>query len=212
LKSQSSSDALVTLQEVERDHDIVLPPVGQYAVGNVFFKPRDEPTLAEHKAAFESIAESLNLRVLTWRDVPRDNSILGPAALSREPRIIQPFVVLATSYGHGKSPEGKSFDDKYFARQLYVLRKHATHTITLANWFYVCSLSPTCIVYKGQLSPPQVRRRLFGILARVYFYFGGNRCTITITISITSFSHRTFVSFTLASQPTRSLAGIAPSR
>ena len=27
---------------------------------------------------------------------------------------------------------------------------------TLAKWFYVCSLSTTNIVYKGQLSPPQV--------------------------------------------------------
>ncbi|GAA95243.1 uncharacterized protein L969DRAFT_21927 [Mixia osmundae IAM 14324] len=144
-------------REFERDFDVTLPEIGRYAVGNVFFKPRSADTLAEHKATFESIAESLNLRILGWREVPRDNSILGPAALSREPLILQPMVVLTTSYGHGNKPEeGASFDAKYFSRQLYVLRKHATHTITLANWFYVCSLSNTNIVYKGQLSPPQV--------------------------------------------------------
>jgi len=137
---------------------LVLPPEGQYAVGNVFFKPNAADVLIEHKRTFESIAESLNLRVLGWREVPRDNSILGPAALSREPVILQPFVVLTTSYGHGTQPdpENKSFDERYFERQLYVLRKHATHTITLANWFYICSLSNKVIVYKGQLSPPQV--------------------------------------------------------
>jgi len=119
------------------------------AVGNVFLKPHAKDTQAEHRVTFEKIADSLDLQVIGWREVPRDNSILGPAALSREPLVIQPMVVLKVS-------SGKTFDEKYFNRQLYVLRKHATHTITLANWFYICSLSPQNIVYKGQLSPPQV--------------------------------------------------------
>jgi glutamate synthase (NADPH/NADH) len=203
-------DTLRFLQEVERDLDIVLPPKGQYAVGNVFFKPRDDATRGEHEATFEAIAESLNLRVLGWRDVPRDNSILGPAALSREPLVRQPFVVLATSYGYGNKPEeGKSFDEKYFARQLYVLRKHTMHTITLANWFYVCSLSPTNIVYKGQLSPPQV------CLSRICLFIVSDadgvivilRSTTITTISTTPFLLRTFVWFTRVSRRTLSPAG-----
>lgn len=145
-------------KEMDRDADIILPPLGQYAVGNVFFKPRDDVKLEEQKATFTKIAESLGLRVLGWREVPKDNSILGPAALSREPEILQPAVVLRESYGNGSRPDenGKPFDAAYFGRQLYVLRKHATHTITLAEWFYVCSLSPEVIVYKGQLAPIQV--------------------------------------------------------
>ena len=95
-------------REAEREIGHTLPPLGQYAVGNVFFKPRDADTLAEHKSTFEGIAESLNLRVLDWREVPRDNTILGPAALSREPLILQPIVVLATSYGSGNKPEVRS--------------------------------------------------------------------------------------------------------
>ncbi|EGG05651.1 uncharacterized protein MELLADRAFT_48761 [Melampsora larici-populina 98AG31] len=135
-----------------------LPPPGQYAVGNVFFKPDAPETSADQKSTFERIAESLNLRVIGWREVPRDNSILGPAALSREPLVLQPFVVLA-NLANGQestSEDSSNFDEKYFERQLYVLRKHATHTITLANWFYICSLSNKVIVYKGQLSPRQV--------------------------------------------------------
>ena len=36
------------------------------------------------------------------------------------------------------------------------MRKQASHTIGLHNWFYICSLSNKTIVYKGQLAPKQV--------------------------------------------------------
>lgn len=142
-----------------KQQDILLPNEGEYAVGNVFFKKGDDALLASHKATFCQIAESLNLRVLGWREVPSDGSILGPAAFSREPIILQPFVVLATSYGSDASPDNSpeaTFDEKYFERQLYVLRKHSTHTLLLNSGFYICSLSNKNIVYKGQLSPIQV--------------------------------------------------------
>ena len=141
-----------------RDVGVALPPLGQYAVGNLFFKP-DNEALKESTATFEEIAASLGLRVLGWREVPRDSTILGPAALSREPIITQPFVVLKSAYGDGSTPETTdpvTFDEKIFERQLYVLRKRATHVIGLASWFYLCSLSNRNIVYKGQLSPSQV--------------------------------------------------------
>lgn len=141
-----------------RETGFELPRQGQYAVGNLFFKP-DTDTLKKSTDTFEDIAESLGLRVLGWREVPRDSSLLGPAALSREPLILQPFVVLKSAYGSGNAPENtdeEQFDEKQFERQLYVLRKRATHTIGLHNWFYLCSLSNKNIVYKGQLSPVQV--------------------------------------------------------
>ncbi len=141
-----------------RETGLELPPQGQYAAGNLFFKP-DTDILKQSTNTFEEIADSLGLRVLGWREVPRDSSLLGPAALSREPIILQPFVVLKSAYGTGKSPEitdFAQFDEKQFERQLYVLRKRATHTIGLHNWFYLCSLSNRNIVYKGQLSPVQV--------------------------------------------------------
>ena len=146
------------IKNFEREVDIKLPPQGQYAAGNLFFKP-DEETLKNSTRVFEEIAESLGLRVLGWRNVPKDSTILGPAALSREPVILQPFVVLREVYGDGKAPQmvdPEQFDDRQFERQLYVLRKRATHTIGLHNWFYLCSLSNRNIVYKGQLSPRQV--------------------------------------------------------
>ncbi|SPC62670.1 probable glutamate synthase (NADPH) [Ustilago sp. UG-2017b] len=145
-------------RESERDLGVKLPAQGQYAVGNLFFNPKDDKARTEHVKIFTDIADKLHLRVLGWRDVPVDNSILGPASKSKEPKIMQPFVVLKDHYGSGSAPAetSKPFDEQYFGRQLYVLRKHATHTIGLQNWFYICSLSPTNIIYKGQLSPVQV--------------------------------------------------------
>ncbi|KAK4183841.1 putative glutamate synthase [NADPH] [Podospora australis] len=146
------------IKNFEREEGIKLPPLGQYAVGNLFFKP-DPETVQESKRQLEDIAESLGLRVLGWREPPTDSTLLGPAAASREPTILQPFVVLQSAYGSGNAPEitdADKFDDRLFERQLFVLRKRATHTVGLQNWFYICSLSNKNIVYKGQLAPVQV--------------------------------------------------------
>lgn len=146
------------IKNFARDQGVELPPLGQYAVGNLFFKP-DAETLQESKRQLEDIAESLGLRVLGWREPPTDSSLLGPAAASREPAILQPFVVLQSAYGPGNAPEETDpdkFDERLFEKQLFVLRKRATHTIGLHNWFYLCSLSNKNIVYKGQLAPIQV--------------------------------------------------------
>ncbi|OBZ75427.1 putative glutamate synthase [NADPH] [Grifola frondosa] len=143
-------------REAERDLGCELPEVGQYAVGNVFFKANNPVGLQKQQAVFSKIAGELGLRVLGWREVPTDGTILGPAAASKEPAILQPFIVLRSHYGDGATSRGGAFDAKLFECQLYVLRKHATHTITLSKGFYVSSLSSKNIVYKGQLSPPQV--------------------------------------------------------
>ncbi|MCJ1483077.1 glutamate synthase [NADH] [Schaereria dolodes] len=158
------------IKNFERETGLKLPPQGQYAAGNLFFKP-DTEMLKESTTTFEEIAESLDLRVLGWREVPRDSSLLGPAALSREPIILQPFVVLKSAYGSGSAPEVtnvEAFDEKQFERQLYVLRKRATHTIGLHNWFYLCSLSNKNIVYKGQLAPVQVYQYYFDLVSVDY--------------------------------------------
>ena len=146
------------VKNFEREQGIKLPKESQYAAGNVFFKPEEE-TLKDTIDKFEDIADQTGLRVLGWREVPKDSSLLGPAASSREPVIMQPFLVMREWYGDGKEPKD-DFEDNYvgqtFERQLYVFRKQATHKIGLHNWFYLCSLSNKNIVYKGQLAPVQV--------------------------------------------------------
>ena len=146
------------IKNFQWEKGIKLPELGQYAVGNVFFKPEEE-TLKDTLDTFEGIADRLDLRVLGWREVPKDSSLLGPAAKSREPVILQPFIVMKSAYGEGKEPKPDfehNFKEQNFERQLYVLRKQVTHVIGLHNWFYLCSLSNKNIVYKGQLAPVQV--------------------------------------------------------
>lgn len=116
-------------REAERETGCTLPEPGEYAVGNVFFKANDPVQLQSCQATFSKIAQDLGLRVLGWREVPTDGTILGPAASSKEPTILQPFVVLRANYGEGTTSVNGTFDTKHFERQLYVLRKHATHTM-----------------------------------------------------------------------------------
>jgi glutamate synthase (NADPH/NADH) len=121
-------------REAERDLGSGLPEPGEYAVGNVFFKPNDPALLQKHQSVFSGIASGLGLRVLGWREVPTDGSILGPAASSTEPVIRQPFVVLHSHYGDGSVSQGGHFDEKHFERQLYVLRKCATHSMFVISY------------------------------------------------------------------------------
>ena len=134
-------------REAERDLGSTLPEPGEYAVGNVFFKPNEPALLRKHQSVFSDIARDLGLRVLGWREVPADGSILGPAAGHTEPAIRQPFVVLRSHYGDGNASLGGQFDEKYFERQLYVLRKRATHNmfvISLSLCNALSSIYRTC--------------------------------------------------------------------
>jgi glutamate synthase (NADPH/NADH) len=112
------------VRECAHSFSATLPAEGHYAVGNVFLSPKD---FASQKIEFEELAKHFGLRVLGWRDVPTDNSILGPASKSREPKIVQPFVVLEAYYGPGQESQEGTFDERYFLRQLYVLRKQLSH-------------------------------------------------------------------------------------
>jgi glutamate synthase (NADH) len=146
------------IKNFARETGFELPPLGQYAAGNLFFKP-DTETLKHATTSFEDVATSLGLRTLGWREVPKDSTLLGPAALSREPIILQPFVVLASAYGEENKPvltDPSQFDEIEFERKLYVLRKTVSHDVRYKPWFYLCSLSNKNIVYKGQLAPVQV--------------------------------------------------------
>lgn len=147
-------------REFKLDVGIEIPEQFQYAVGNVFFKKDSAEVLQNSKRTFEQLAGSLGLRVLGWRQVPHDSSILGAVALSREPEILQPLVVLKELHEGGTRRLSRAeFESQYeakFKTQLYILRKQASTSIGLQNWFYVCSLNNNTIVYKGQLTPSQV--------------------------------------------------------
>jgi glutamate synthase (NADH) len=123
-------------REAERDIGSILPEPGEYAVGNVFFKAGDPVLLQKYQSIFTKIADDLGLRVLGWREVPTDGTILGPAASSTEPVVYQPFVVLHSHYGDGTVDQRGRFDEKHFERQLYVLRKRTTHSMFVIFYLY----------------------------------------------------------------------------
>lgn len=139
-------------RDVKLKHGVVLPPEGQYAVGNVFMNP--DPTLfRDSQSKFVELAHQLGLAILCWRTVTRNAGILGPVALSKEPLIVQPFLTPASNIA---APFSTDFNEIAFERALYLLRKKASHAISARKWFYICSLSAKNIVYKGQLAPSQV--------------------------------------------------------
>ncbi|TVQ36902.1 MAG: glutamate synthase large subunit [Spirochaetaceae bacterium] len=132
-----------------RDLGLTLPPRGAFAAGLVFL-PQDRGQRNRCMAHFEQLVDQAGQRLLGWRDVPRDNSMIGPTALASEPVIKQVFVA---------GPEQLS--EAEFERKLYVIRKSATHQIRgrqddPRDFFYICSLSTRVIVYKGMLMPEQL--------------------------------------------------------
>ncbi|XP_076444401.1 uncharacterized protein LOC143282637 [Babylonia areolata] len=128
----------------ETGYNGILPEAGQYATGMLFL---DRATAAQAEDAFTKIADKYDLQVLAWRTVPVDNSSIGQVAKSTEPLIRQVFVT---------KPGGVS-DIKQFQRQIYLLRKYASHHVPQPGVrFYICSLSTDTIVYKGLLSTAQL--------------------------------------------------------
>ena len=114
-----------------------------YGVG-MFFFPQDERKRNQSMKMFEIIVEKEGLKVLGWRKVPTDATVLGRKAVDCMPYILQAFV---------KKPEhmakGLEFD-----RRLYVARRVFEQT---CDNTYVASLSSRTIVYKGMFLVGQLR-------------------------------------------------------
>jgi glutamate synthase (NADPH/NADH) large chain len=134
------------------DLKVDLPAPGQFAAGLVFL-----PTNAEErqfcKDTIEKITVEQGQKLVGWRKVPVDSNAanIGPSARAVEPVIEQVFIAAADG-----------LDAEAFERQLYVIRKRASHQLRIdsglqqAKLFYVCSLSMKVIVYKGQMFSSQL--------------------------------------------------------
>jgi glutamate synthase (NADPH/NADH) large chain len=134
-----------------------LPTACQYGAGFVFL-PRDPELRARIEARFEDIIAEEGQRVIGWRDVPTDDSSVGPSAVAVEPCFRQLFV------GRGPAfdglPDGPETDLR-FERKLYVIRKRVEHAVDAMalpdrSSFYVPSLSSKTIIYKGMLTANQI--------------------------------------------------------
>jgi glutamate synthase (NADPH/NADH) large chain len=129
---------------------IALPAPGHYGAGLVFL-PHDPLERAECQRVLERIVTEEGQRVLGWRDVPSDDSPVGPSARSVEPIFKQIFIGRA-----GTLPDRAAFE-----RKLYVIRKRAEHAVRASQlagkkFFYLPSLSANTLIYKGMLSADQI--------------------------------------------------------
>ena len=122
--------------------DFELPPVGHYAVGCAFL-PQDAADAEQAMTSIEKIANAEALRVVGWRDVPVDDSMIGSQAQALEPTFRQLF--LAAPDGDA-SVAGIDLD-----RRCFVARKRIEHELGV----YFPSLSARTLVYKGMLTTPQ---------------------------------------------------------
>jgi glutamate synthase (ferredoxin) len=129
---------------------IALPAPGHYGAGLVFL-PRDPAERAKCQAILEQIVAEEGQRVLGWREVPNDDSPVGPSARSVEPLFKQIFIGRAATL-----PDRAAFE-----RKLYVIRKRAEHavrnsTLEERRYFYLPGLSANTLIYKGMLSADQI--------------------------------------------------------
>lgn len=120
---------------------VQLPELGQYATG-IFYL--DKNSYEEATKDFNTLAESLGIQVICWRDVPTNQDAVGGVARKSEPLSKQVFVTA-------------DVDEETFKRQVFVLRKRATHELQRpGRRFYICSLSTKTIVYKGLFTSDQL--------------------------------------------------------
>ena len=136
-------------QIAQEELQTTLPKRGTFAAGNIFL-PQDEDERRRCEEAFQAIITEEGQQFSGWRDVPRDNSMIGPSALAAEPVIRQIFIA-----AH------KDASEDQFERALYIIRKRATNQLRgsehdRSHFFYICSLSTRNIVYKGMLTPEQL--------------------------------------------------------
>ncbi len=138
------------LSRVCAKNGISLPAPRWYGAGLVFL-PTDPAQASRCLAMFEEIIREEGQTLLGWRDIPTDDSPVGPSARAVEPIIRQVFI--------GRSPG--ILDDRAFERRLYVIRKRVEHAIygtdmSLRKRFYLPSLSCNTLIYKGMLSADQI--------------------------------------------------------
>ncbi|MTB26593.1 MAG: glutamate synthase large subunit [Actinobacteria bacterium] len=141
--------------------DFDLPAAGSYAAG-IAFLASDAPI-----ARIEAIAKEEGLKILGWRDVPVNSSILGNTAKSVMPIFKQLFVSGL-----------KNESELVLERLALALRKRAEHELAV----YFPSLSSRTLVYKGMLTTGQLEEffpdlsdeRLHSPLALVHSRFSTN--------------------------------------
>ncbi|HEY0248582.1 MAG TPA: glutamate synthase large subunit [Gryllotalpicola sp.] len=164
-----------------------LPPLGRYAVGNVFL-PLNPDERADTKLAIEQIALEEQLTVIGWREVPVRPDHIGTLAREAMPAIEQLYVT-SDHPGEDRRPRSGIAIDRLAFR----LRKRVERELDV----YFSSLSARTLVYKGMVTTLQ--------LEPFYPDLSDERFASKLALVHSRYSTNTFPSWPLA-QPFRMIA------
>ncbi len=144
------------------------------------FLPRESEARRRVQDICERVIVEEGQRFLGWRDVPTDDSRLGPSAVAVEPIFKQLIVGWSEANerervsarersGDGGGPASERVGGSAgakppgldFERKLFVIRKrieHAVDRLAAADKkdFYIVSLSSKTLIYKGMLTADQI--------------------------------------------------------
>ncbi len=120
-----------------------LPAPQSYGVAYLFM-PRETIYRQDIERIWWETTREEGLKVLGWRDVPVDSSVLGYSVKGTEPFHRQVFI--------GRGPTIR--DESHFERKLFVCRKVVSNRVlevlgAKARTYYPVSVSSRTIVYKG---------------------------------------------------------------
>jgi len=153
-----------------------LPAEGAYGIGLAFL-PAAADDADRARGEVERIAGEEGLRIVGWRQVPVDDSMIGPTARGVMPGFWHCIV------DDPAGATGVALD-----RMLFVMRKRCEHELTQPVYFP--SLSSRTLVYKGMLTTPQ--------LGEFFVDLQDDRVESAIGLVHSRFSTNTFPSWPLA--------------
>ena len=186
-----TGDGAGILIQVPRDFFLIqgysLPPDGQFGTGLVFL-PQDREEAAKCEDILLNFIKEEGVKFTGFREVPRNNSVIGEIALSAEPYIRQILV-------EADMPQ------EDLERKLYIIRKRAEKAVRESDlvqksFFYLPSFSTKVLVYKGMLMSNQLREYFLDLQ--------DEHLQSAIALVHSRFSTNTFPSWDLA-QPFRYL-------
>ncbi len=186
-----TGDGAGVLIQVPRDFYLIqgysLPPDGQFGTGLIFF-PQDSADSAACREIFINIIKEEGVNLIGFRDVPRNNSVIGEISRAAEPDIVQILL-------------GSDIPQEDLERKLYIIRKRTENAIRKSDlkqksFFYIPSLSTKVLIYKGMLTSMQ--------LGEYFLDLVDERLQSAIALVHSRFSTNTFPSWDLA-QPFRML-------
>ncbi len=170
--------------------DFPLPPAGEYVTGLVFL-PNDPRDAARAATILEKYALVEGAEVLGWREVPVDPDGLGATALQARPRIRQVFLAAHRLSAGPSGPAGARLAGLELERVAFCVRKQTEReTRERGVPVHFPSLSGRTLVYKGMLTPDQLRT--------YYPDLSDERVVSAIALVHSRFSTNTFPSWPLA--------------